>query len=100
MFNKLKQFKEIRDQAKTIHSALANESVIGQDGGVTITFNGNQEVTKVEVDASLLTSDSKSKLESSIQNATNKGVKSVQKIMAEKMKSMGNFDFSKMLGDK
>ncbi|MCC6639228.1 YbaB/EbfC family nucleoid-associated protein [Candidatus Falkowbacteria bacterium] len=99
MFNKLKQFKEIRDQAKNIHSALAGESAVGQDGGVTITMNGNQEVTKVEIDPSLLNSDAKSKLESNITQATNKAIKNVQKIMAEKMKSMGNFDFSKMLGE-
>lgn len=97
MFNKLKQFKDLRDQAKQIQNALSSEKAEGVEGGVTIVMNGNQEVVSVNVDPSLLSPDSKSKLESNITGAVTKAVKNVQKIMAEKMKTMGNFDFNKML---
>ena len=34
MFNKLKQFKDLRQQAKTVQSALAQESVTEEKNGV------------------------------------------------------------------
>jgi len=97
-FSKLKQFKDLRTQAKTLQNALSGESASASAGGVTITMNGNQEVTSVAIEDSALTH--KETLQNNIKDATNKTVKSVQKLMAEKMKDMGDFDISKMLGGK
>ena len=36
MFNKLKQFKDLRSQAKTMQDALAKESVTEEKNGVKI----------------------------------------------------------------
>jgi len=36
MFNKLKQFKDLRNQAKTLQNALAQESVEYEKSGVKI----------------------------------------------------------------
>ncbi len=60
MFNKLKQFKDIRSKAKEIQSALANEKIEGSAGWgkVKITMDGNQRVLDVTIDPSLL-SDAK-----------------------------------------
>lgn len=98
MFNKLKQFKDLRDQAKTLQNSLATESVdaTAEWDKIKVVMNGNQEVTEISIDPSLMTPENKSKVEKGIADATNKAVKKVQKVMAEKMKSSG-FDFGGML---
>jgi len=98
MFSKLKQFKDLRDQAKTLQSALSGESAEGtaEWGKIKVTLNGNQEVISVVIDPELMATDNKSKVEKGIAQATNEGIKKVQKIMAEKMKTMGNLDFGNL----
>ncbi len=96
MFNKLKQFKDLKNQAKTLQDALSKESAQGSANGVTITMNGNQEVTAVSIEDRLLAD--KPALEKAIAEATNKTVKNVQKVMAHAMKNMGDFDLNKLLG--
>jgi len=89
MFNKLKQFKDLRSQAKQIQNTLSQESAEGSAewGKIKIKINGNQEVLNVEIDPELL--DNKEKLENGIKEATNDAIKKVQRIMAEKMKNSG-----------
>jgi DNA-binding protein YbaB len=87
MFNKLKQFKDLRNQAKTMQSALAQESVTLDKNGITLTINGNLEITNLTINSEL----SKDKLESIMKELFNDGVKKVQKIMARKMQEMGGF---------
>jgi len=91
MFSKLKQFKDLRDQAKQMQNILAQESVEGTAlwGKVKVKINGNQEVLSVEIDPELLSANNKEKLESAIKEATNDAIKKVQRIMAEKMRSSG-----------
>ncbi len=96
MFNKLKQFKDLKQQAKTLQDALSKESAQGSSHGVTITMNGNQEVTAVSIEESMLAD--KQALEKAVAEATNKAVKNVQKVMAQAMKNMGDFDLNKLLG--
>lgn len=96
MFNKLKQFKDLRDQAKQLQNTLSHESAKGSSGSVEVTINGNQEITAVVIQDTGLTD--KTALEKDMMNATNKAIKNVQKIMALKMREMGDFDISKMLG--
>ncbi|PLX27193.1 nucleoid-associated protein, YbaB/EbfC family [Candidatus Parcubacteria bacterium] len=89
MFNKLKQFKDMRDQAKTMQDALAGESVTVKSSGVELTMNGNLEVTDVVVEDELLSVDKKVKLQSAIIDAHKDALKKMQRIMAMKMKEMG-----------
>jgi DNA-binding YbaB/EbfC family protein len=89
MFNKLKQFKDLRDSAKEMQNALAGESVTVSSSGVHLTMNGNLELTKVEIDTELLVVDKKSKLQSAIMDAHKDAMKKMQRIMAMKMKEMG-----------
>lgn len=93
MFNKLKQFKDLRDKAKTLQSALADVSVEGSAGfgKVKVTMDGNQKVRKTEIDETLLSD--KAKLEELCTEAFNDAVKKVLKQMAEKMKGLEGFDF-------
>ena len=91
MFNKLKQFKDLRKQANEIKNTLAQETAQGSGAWdkVKITINGNQEVLNVEIDPELLAQDKKQDLEKGIKDATNDAIKKVQRIMAEKMKETG-----------
>jgi DNA-binding YbaB/EbfC family protein len=92
MFNKLKQFKELRSQAKTLQNALKDESVEIEKGGVTITMDGNQEIIKVEVAEHLLSPEKKTQLEAGIKDANKAAIEKTKRIMAQKMQSMGGMD--------
>ncbi|MEK7665571.1 MAG: YbaB/EbfC family nucleoid-associated protein [Patescibacteria group bacterium] len=98
MFNKIKQIKDLRSQAKTIQSALAEIQLEGSAswGKVVVKMNGNQEVLDVRIDDELLSQ--KTKLQEAIREATNEAVKKVQKEMAGKMKEMGGLDAFKNFG--
>ena len=95
MFNKLKQIKDLRDQAKVLKEALEKESVEGAGGWgkVKIIMNGNQEVVSVTIDPELAASDKKEKLEEATKEAVNDAIKKCQRVMAQKMQSMGNLPF-------
>ncbi len=97
MFNKLKQFKDIRDKAKSVQNALAGESAEGAAGWgkVKVTVNGNQQVVAVNIDPSCM--DDREKLQTLILEATNDAMQKIQKIMASKLKDMGGLDLAKDL---
>ncbi|MFA5135142.1 MAG: YbaB/EbfC family nucleoid-associated protein [Patescibacteria group bacterium] len=90
MFDKIKQLKELRDQAQQIRAVLAQESVSGEGGHgkVTIVMNGNQEVLAVEVEPTLLNEGSKEDLQKHIAEAANDAIKKAQRVMAQKMQGM------------
>lgn len=85
MFNKLKQIKDLRDQAKTMQNVLAQESVTVEKSGIKLIMNGNMEITSFAITEDV----SKEKLEKIIPNLINDAIKDVQKIMAKKIQSMG-----------
>lgn len=87
MFNKLKQFKDLRDQAKKMQSALSTESVKAEKNGVTVTLNGNMEITGVQIANDL----NKESLAGAFKEAGNEAIKKAQRLMAEKVKTMGGF---------
>ncbi len=85
MFNKLKQYKDLRSQAKTMQDALSEETVTQETKGIKITMDGNMKVKSVEIQDNL---DKKS-IESNLAEAFNEAVKKAQKKMAQKMQEMG-----------
>ncbi len=87
MFNKLKQFKDLKSQAKTMQDALATERVSETRGGVTITMNGNMEVLSVVIESGL----TKEVIETSIKTCMNETIKKAQRLMAKKLQDMGGF---------
>lgn len=88
MFSKLKQIKDLRDKAKTIQAALAQEVVEISHKGITMQMDGNQQVKFVKIDDALLSD--KPRLESLLAEAMNEGIKKVQKAMAVKLSKMGD----------
>lgn len=92
MFSKLKQFKDIRDQAKKIQDVLKDVVVEGAGawGKIKMKMNGSQEVTFVSIDPELLTD--RAKLEAGVKEACNDTMKKAQRAMAEAMKKNGGLD--------
>jgi len=92
MFNKLKQFKDLRSQAKTLQSALSEESVEVEKHGVKIIMNGNQEITSVNVSPDLLNPNKKQNIENAIKDANKSAIEKTKRVMAQKIQSMGGLD--------
>jgi DNA-binding YbaB/EbfC family protein len=101
MFNKLKQFKDIRSRAKDLQSALGQESAEGsaQWGKIKVVMDGNQKVKSISIDPSLM--NDKKSVEEGCRDAVNDAVGKIQKIMASKMKDLGGDelaqDFQKLI---
>jgi len=91
MLNKLKQFKDLRSQAKDMQNALGQESVTVKSAGdkIVMSLDGNLKMTGLAIDEELLTPDKKEKLQDSIKDAHADAMKKMQRIMATKMKEMG-----------
>lgn len=85
MFNKLKHLKELRSQAKTLESALAQESVTNEKGGVKIVMSGNLEITSLSLPDGL----AKESLEGTLLSCLNETIKKAQRVMAKKVQEMG-----------
>ena len=87
MFSKLKQIKDLRDQAKKMQTVLGAETITVEKNGVVVKMNGNMEVTDLTINSEL----AKESLESTLKNAINDATKHTQKLMAKKMQEMGGF---------
>ncbi len=87
MFSKLKQFKDLRSQAKTMQDALAQETVTEEKNGVKVVLNGNMEILSVSLNESL----NKSSQEEAVKNCINEAIKRAQRLMAKKLQDMGGF---------
>ncbi|NCN99735.1 hypothetical protein GW920_01240 [Candidatus Falkowbacteria bacterium] len=85
MFNKLKQFKDLRSQAKTVQNALAQESVTEEKNGVKIVLNGNMEILELHINPEL----NKEAQESALKGCFNDALKRAQRLMAKKLQDMG-----------
>jgi DNA-binding protein YbaB len=98
VFSKLKQFKDLREQGKKLQDSLAGESATVGSSGVTLTMDGNFQLTGVAIDEELLNPAKKEKLQNAIKDAHGDAIKKMQRIMASKMQEMGGMD--NLLGKK
>ena len=91
MFSKLKQFKDLRDQAKSLQGQLAQETVHAEarGGKIRVVMDGNQKIVSLDIDPSLLSPEKKKEVEDGIIEVLEDAVKKVQRIMVEKMRSSG-----------
>ena len=89
MFNKLKEVKDLRSQAKQMKNTLSEVTVTGSamSGKVKVTMDGNQDVESVEIDKEALKPENQVKLQEAVRDAVNGAVKDVQKMMAKKLRS-------------
>lgn len=85
MFQKLKQFRDLRNKAKTIQSVLAEIKIETESRGVKLVMDGNQKIETLSIAENLSPKD----LEKILPPLFNDSIKKVQRIMAEKMQKMG-----------
>ncbi len=85
MFEKLKQIKDLRTQAKTMQNALSGESATVEKNGINVTMNGNLEITNLVIAENLIGLQAAN----ATREAVNEVIKKVQKIIAQKMQDMG-----------
>ena len=94
MFEKLKQYKDLRDKAKTIQGKLKEITVhASADGGrVQVVMDGNQQVLGVEIDPDALRIEKREELQKHITEAMNDAVKKSQMEMAKSLKNTPGFN--------
>ena len=85
MFNQLKQFNDLRNQANVLRDALAQEIIEYEKHGIKITMNGNMEVAEVTINSDA----SHEQMAKTLVIVINEAIKRTQLIMAKKMRSMG-----------
>ncbi|PIR93998.1 nucleoid-associated protein, YbaB/EbfC family [Candidatus Falkowbacteria bacterium CG10_big_fil_rev_8_21_14_0_10_39_11] len=92
MFNKLKNIKDLRSQAKQMQAQFADITAEADAawGKVKVKVNGNQQMVSVNIDPEMLTD--KEKLQDAIIEASNSAMKKVQKEAAIAMQKSGNFN--------
>lgn len=92
MFNKLKQFNDLRKQANTLKNALAEETIEVENKAIKIVMDGNQDIKSLDIKSEFLSPSKKSDLEKEIMEGIKEAIKKVQRKMAMKMQQMGGFD--------
>jgi len=94
MFNKLKQFQDVRSRAKQMQKELDDVQIVGEAGWgkVKVTLNGNQRVVKFDFADEVM--GDKAKLEGYAKDAVNNAMEKLQKEMVGKMKDMGGLDLA------
>lgn len=85
---KLKDLNSMRKQAKEMQSTLSKEILTGtsQNGHVSVTIDGNQNVLKVEIQDAALSD--KLQLERSVKDALSRALDALKKLMVSKFSSM------------
>ena len=91
LFSKLNQIKDLKEQAKSLQNQLSQESVTVDKHGVSLTMDGNQKMTGLDIGAKLLSPERKNRLEETIKELHDEAIKKIQRITAEKMRASGNF---------
>lgn len=90
MFEKLKQFKDLRDQAKRMQEMLAQETVYHDwHGKINLVMDGNQKIISVDINPELLDPEKKEELQKGLAECFNEAVKKAQMAAARKMQSLG-----------
>ncbi len=85
MFEKLKQFRDLRNQAKTLQAALAQETVTVNRHGISLTLDGNLKVTALTVDPAVTAQQ----LQINLAGLLNDAIGQAQRKAAQKMQQMG-----------
>lgn len=89
MFQKLKQYKDLRDQSKKMKSTLEKETIHADAAGgkIAVVMDGNQTILSIDIDESLMAPQYKSTVEKGVKEAIESAMKKLQRMMLEKMKS-------------
>jgi DNA-binding protein YbaB len=102
MFNKLREIKDKAAMAKKLMDLQSKVSAISVDGmgargKVKVTVNGLQQMLACDIDPELA-GDVK-KIAEGVKEAANDAHKTLQKVMAERMKELGGDGLAEEFGD-
>jgi hypothetical protein len=99
MFNKLKQFQDLKSKAKQIQNVLTQESAEGSAGWgkVKIKMDGNQQVLDVQIAPDAM--NDRENLQKMVREAINDAVKKIQAVMSKKLREAGGLDLAQEFGD-
>lgn len=90
MFSKLKQFKDLRHQAKGIQHRL-KDVIVHADadhGKIQVVMDGNQHLLGIEIDPDHLRPENRETLQRHVAEAVNSAIKKSQMEMAKVVKEM------------
>ncbi len=89
MFQKLKQYKDLRDTAKKAQNVLSKETVHADAAGgkIGVVMDGNQKIVAIDIDSSLLSPENKTTIEHGVKDAIESAMKKLQRVMVQKMRS-------------
>lgn len=89
MLSKLKQFKDLRSQAKQVQNVLSKETVHGSGAGgkINVVMDGTQKIMSLDIDTSILQVENKKKIEDGVIDAISSANKDLQKMMSKKIQS-------------
>ena len=86
MFNKLRQIKELRSQAKVMQKTLSTETVHAASAGdkINIVLDGNQKILSLDIDPAMLHPEKKQDVEEGVKDCFEKAMKKLQLYLKEK----------------
>ncbi|MBM2820929.1 MAG: hypothetical protein HW405_689 [Candidatus Berkelbacteria bacterium] len=89
-FDKARQLYDLQKKARAIQKDLKATEVEAKaaDGQVMVVFNGEQHITEINIEESMLAPDKKKDLEKALIQAISESLSRVQAIAAEKMKAI------------
>jgi DNA-binding YbaB/EbfC family protein len=90
MGNLMKQAQQLQENMKRAQDEIAKLEVTGEAGGgmAKVVMNGKHEVSRVMLDASIVSSDDKDMLEDLVAAAVNDAVQKVERTSQQKMSSL------------
>ncbi|WP_375610539.1 MULTISPECIES: YbaB/EbfC family nucleoid-associated protein [unclassified Bartonella] len=90
MMSMMKKAKEMQEKMQKIQEEMANLQVVGVAGGglVSVTLNGKNTITAIQIDPSLLKPEESEILEDLVMAAHNEAKAKIEMAMEEKTKSM------------
>ena len=92
MFNKLKQVRNLRSQAKSLQNTLSQETIAVEHKDCRLKMDGNQKILDLHIDPKHLNPESQKRLEEIIKELYEQALKKVQRVMMSKMKERGDLN--------
>ena len=88
MFQKLKQFRELRHTAKRLQRELAEQRMTAEHNGITVEVDGNLDISRVDLPTGVGTEELQRRLPAALNHAIDKA----QRVAAECIRKHGGLE--------